>query len=297
MKKNVLFILIWVPGADKSTWVNTYCDQNPNTVVVSSDAIREELFGSEEDQQNPQQVFSLAHERVKYALSTGKDCIFDATNVVDKYRKAFIQDAKDCNALCEAVLFATDPDIAKQQNAARSRVVPEDVIDGMLKRFIWPRRSEGFDSISIVRSGRNNKSLEDYLLLNDIPHDCPQYHGSGVMEHMIAVQELDKDRWFADVLRYHDIGKYICKNFMYRGKPSNIANYFGHAEVGAYLAACAGMDYIKCVLIATHMDQFMRDWSPAKIPVEISEDEDFLEAFYRIHELDELESRMSVEMT
>lgn len=38
----------------------------------------------------------------------------------------------------------------------------------------------------------------------------------------------------------------------------------------------------------------MRDWSPEKIPGEIQEDPQLLEAFYKLHELDMLESKQSL---
>lgn len=287
-------IMMGLPGSGKSTIAQELIT-GENDVIISTDSIREELFGSEADQQRPELVFQTAHKRIREALSDGKNVVFDATNLVRKYRKCFIDDKVVMPGVKTiGYLVATEIDLVLEQNRSRERVVPEDVIESMLKRFNWPLKSEGFDEIVIHKSNRNTHDLEYYLEQNNMDHDCPDFHKGTIMEHMLNVEALGEDFIYPEVLRFHDIGKYITKSFTYRGKPSDRANYFGHADVGAYLAACTGLEYVKCVLIATHMDQFMRDWSPEKIPSEIKENPQLLEAFYKLHELDMLESKQSL---
>ena len=43
-------MLIGLPAAGKSTWSKKYIECNPDTILVSSDAIREEVFGDINDQ-------------------------------------------------------------------------------------------------------------------------------------------------------------------------------------------------------------------------------------------------------
>lgn len=293
MEKTKFFMMIGLPGSGKSFYAKELAERE-NAVIISSDAIRGELWGDESDQREPEKVFSLVHERIRENINNGKNVIYDATNLVKRYREGFLKDAGDAEKI--AVIIATEPDVVKQQNSSRTRVVPEEVIDNMLKKFNWPRTAEGFGKIEIVRSERNTTTLEEYLDKNNIDHDCPEFHIGTVKEHMIGVQELaDENLWYSDVLRYHDIGKYLTKSFMYKGKVSDRANYFGHADVSGYLAACAGMSYIKCLLIASHMDQFFKNWDPTSIPSEIRTDIRYRTAFFDIHNYDILESKNSLE--
>ena len=46
-------------GSGKSTIAQKLAEENPNTVIVSSDAIREELTGNYEDQEHNEEVFKI----------------------------------------------------------------------------------------------------------------------------------------------------------------------------------------------------------------------------------------------
>ena len=78
------YMLVGISGSGKSFVAEQvkriYKNHLVNIEVHSSDAIRKELWGDENDQQNPQKVFQILHKRVKNALSEGKDVIYDATN-------------------------------------------------------------------------------------------------------------------------------------------------------------------------------------------------------------------------
>lgn len=61
-------------------------ETNEKTVIVSSDNIRKELYGDENIQGNPEEVFNLVHERILQSLNNGVNVIYDATNLKRKYR-------------------------------------------------------------------------------------------------------------------------------------------------------------------------------------------------------------------
>ena len=52
MNKPTLWIMCGLNGSGKSTFATQIFNENPNTVIVSSDAIREELTGNYEDQEH-----------------------------------------------------------------------------------------------------------------------------------------------------------------------------------------------------------------------------------------------------
>jgi predicted kinase len=80
-EKTICTFMVGIPGCGKSTYAKSL-----GLPVVSTDEIREEINGDVENQNNGALVFDLAYERVADFLAHGKDCIFDATNVVAKYR-------------------------------------------------------------------------------------------------------------------------------------------------------------------------------------------------------------------
>ena len=82
-------MLCGLPGSGKSTWANQ--NKRENTIILSSDKIREELFGAEEIQGNPKQVFNLLYKRAEEALKQEKNVIIDSTNLSRANREKFIK--------------------------------------------------------------------------------------------------------------------------------------------------------------------------------------------------------------
>ena len=76
-KKPILSMLVGLPGSGKSTYSKTQKD----FVIHSSDALREELYGDENCQDNNTDLFAILHSRIKTDLIDGKNVIYDATNI------------------------------------------------------------------------------------------------------------------------------------------------------------------------------------------------------------------------
>ena len=84
-------MMVGLPGSGKSTVADKYY---PNAVWVSSDAIREELWGDASDQRNPEVVFEEMERRTLEALNDYHDVVYDATNLHSRTRKKLVTSIK-----------------------------------------------------------------------------------------------------------------------------------------------------------------------------------------------------------
>lgn len=244
-----VYMLCGLPASGKSTYAKEIA-KNDNTEIFSSDAIRKELYGSEEDQQNPQKVFQILHKRVKTALQNGNSAVYDATNLVSKRRKAFLDELKKipCKKVC--ILFMQPKQELLDRDSGRDRHVGEHVIDRMLKQFEPPMYSEGWDEIHIIWSHRRmfipqpySKALLDFDQQNSHHSLTLGKHmrkADGNIGDMIFERELDLSHEQVMHLHaaayWHDIGKYYTQVFHDgKGNPTEEAHYYGHEKVGSYI--------------------------------------------------------------
>lgn len=142
-----LTILIGLPGSGKTTIA---ANKKADTVLVSSDAIRAELYGKEEVQGNPSEVFSRYYGKIEYALVTNKDVICDATNITKMSRSRSIELAKKYGYNVKAIFINKDANTCIHQQQKRERQVPISVILRMAKNLEEPTYSEGFNEIVTI---------------------------------------------------------------------------------------------------------------------------------------------------
>lgn len=260
--ENLFIMTVGVPGSGKSTYFKKMKDKE-NWVHISSDDIREELFGSAQNQEHNQEVFQEMRKRSAEAIRQNKNVYYDATNINRKKRRNFLKDMKiialSHSYSFECILFAVPAQICKERNFIRERKVPENVIERMVKQFQVPTFSEGWDNIirlaPAARTGILEKKLKEAcFLFHDNPH-----HKLSIGDHMIKAYEIGvqtngealqyhlKTRYSREVLeaaRYHDIGKPECKVFCnWRGEPTKIAHFYSHDNVSAYNYLCYVTDF------------------------------------------------------
>lgn len=220
--------------------------ENPNILVVSSDAIRKELYGSEEDQSHNQEVFNEVFKRTRAALADDLHVIVDSTNLSRKRRIAFLKQFKDCEK--RATVFAIPVEVCCERNNSRERTVPQYVMDRMYRSFEPPHWVEGFNSISII-SYDSLVRIDDVLAENArCDHDNPHHKLSCGMHCYAAADYIEtkygdcEDVFINDnysVLyfsaKYHDVSKYKVKVFHnMKGEPTIDAHYYFHQNVSAY---------------------------------------------------------------
>lgn len=125
---NPTFIMmVGLPYSGKSYYAEKLSKEY-GAVVYSSDAIRAEILGDVQDQNNNGKVFEVLHRRVYDDLSNGKSVIYDATNINYKRRMDTIQRLKriPCEKVC--YLMATPFSECVERSKYRDRVVPYEVL-------------------------------------------------------------------------------------------------------------------------------------------------------------------------
>ena len=145
-------LLCAVPGAGK-TYFAKVAEESGEYKLVSSDDIREALWGDASIQKNLKRVFSEMEARTIANLQEGYNVIYDATNIKRKDRLSILNKVKE---LCPSVgtyclRFDVPLDECIRRAAARERKVSADVIYRMAERFEEPQYDEGWDYICTVR--------------------------------------------------------------------------------------------------------------------------------------------------
>ena len=297
-----LIILCGLPGSGKSQYALNYKAVDDAickdfTVIHSSDAIREELFGDANSQEDNGRVFELMRKRAKEDLRAGKTVIYDATNVTRKARRGAINLATKSDTI-ECHIIWADPIECKHRDSVRDRKVGPEVIEKMLRRWQSPWYDEGFDNIC-VHLNQNEFDQVKYVASMasnmHIPHNNP-HHTLGVWEHCMqaysnATQIIKDDKQICKSDCYaisaatfwHDIGKPWTKGYKANKETGVIdyshAHYYNHHCVGGYLSYGLFLNYhvignanmynicLISYLITNHMEPFFnshyyRDLNP-----------------------------------
>lgn len=262
-----LTILVGLAASGKSTVASKM--EQKGAVVVSSDAIRKELFGDESVQFNPTKVFQIFNERIINALRRGDEWVVaDACNIWCRKRKHLIQQVRAAipEVRITAFIIATRLGQLYSNDENRARSVGRDVIKRQLCQFQMPCYWEGFDSIELYYPFKARKSWfrEIYFKENEIPHDNPHHQLPTITDHMNAaffdaMKDGVESPTILTAIELHDIGKFFVKTFDDRG----VAHYYNHANVGAYFSLFVTMvdkaNPIRVAqLIQYHMEPFFR---------------------------------------
>lgn len=304
-----LNIMIGIPGSGKSNYAKK-CLINDNTEYLSSDDIRIELYGFE-DQTHNNVVFETMKKRTLNALRNGKDVIYDATNLSKKRRNGIISEARKLSAQINAYLCCTPINIILERNITRvERQLPWDKLVQMIQSIEPPMYYEGFDNIYLIDGGMYNDVYDYNFLIKECSgynQDNP-HHYETLEEHIKAVTKKAESlgekltlRNDAEILRqaarYHDFGKLYTKSF---NDKKGYYVYYGHDKVSTYLYLChirkqnlidelnrvrlCDSHYQTAALILNHMEWYRReDMTPIK---ELFNDDDLYYMLELLHEAD-----------
>ena len=239
-----LTMLIGIPASGKSTTAKRLAEEGH--IILSSDEIRVELFGSEgfpdgekEREKLQRAVYSEIRKRARYHLENGRSVVIDATNLNRKKRIKLLSYFNEVPCHKKAMLFITSPEVCKERNkmCPIGKQVPSEDMDRLLRGFEVPVMGEGWDEIIPIIG--SDKYEFPFHLLADFSQDNP-HHTLTLSGHMDAAREYASSHGYSErlvkICALHDIGKLLTKEFRnYKGEPSKTAHFYGHENVGAYL--------------------------------------------------------------
>ena len=259
-------MLVGLPASGKSTKAQNLAEEC-NAILFSSDALREELFGDVNHQDNNQELFVELHRRIKNCLKDGRSAIYDACNISYKRRMAFISELKNipCEKIC--IVMATPYEECLKRNKERERNVPEYVIEKMYRTFDIPWDYEGWDDILVLYNGPEpcyGHPLNFYNQYKHFKQDNTHHTltlGQHCMDTCAALNDTSKELKTAGLL--HDCGKPFCKTFANsKGEVTEQAHYYNHEHVGSYCSLFYGDHYERtnpiyiATLIRWHMQPY-----------------------------------------
>lgn len=158
-------VMSGVSGSGKSTWAENYKANQESFgkkyKIISTDAIRKEILGSEENQADGKKIFEIAFSRISKSLKNKENVIFDATNLVSKNRRAIINKFRNIfgvKFICVYMNTSLKDCLARQN--LRKRKVPNEVVSRQMLKSSVPIYEEGWDKIIII-VGENASEEKD----------------------------------------------------------------------------------------------------------------------------------------
>lgn len=228
-------MMVGLPASGKSTYAKNFNQYGEYFEIISSDAIRKELFGDESVQKDNGKVFGEVFKRTKNNLLRGNNVIVDATFINRKSRKGILEMvSKIDNVTKEAIVMTTPYHVCVARDMERDRTVGKDVIKKFLMRFQIPMYSEGFDDISIVK---HDYHPDDTSNIYGHSINNPHHEEDDLVNHCIGAKVYVKSHYnvgscnLLEACLYHDVGFPMTETVDDNG----ISHYYGHESVGAYL--------------------------------------------------------------
>lgn len=287
-----LFVAVGLPGSGKTFIYDHYYSF---AEYVSSDKIREEVFGDVNDQTHNGEVFNIMFNRTIAALTADRSVYYDATNISAKRRINFLKEIERIISVEKICILNVPPlEIVKERNQSRDRKVPEYVIDRMLRNFEIPTPFEGWDDIIIYGSDVNSDCLHEMVKAAKLISHDNHHHSLTIGDHMEAAQRYmikHPERCYLNITAalFHDIGKPYCKVFHNsKNEPTEEAHYYNHENIGAYFYLSHSEDSLSDLYIASlinhHMDHYKGESYIKKIANRF--DNDFMRDLELLHEAD-----------
>jgi predicted kinase len=158
-----LVVLVGAAGSGKSTLAARLFAPDE---IVSSDALRAAVSGSEADQTASAVAFRILHRTLERRLADRAMTVIDATNTRAEHRRPLLTRARAAGVPAVALILDLSGAQVHAQNAARTeRVVDRAVVDRHLtsiRQTVDDGRlaTEGFDQVVILRSTQDVEDLK-----------------------------------------------------------------------------------------------------------------------------------------
>lgn len=248
----IFYITIGVPGSGKSTGIKNLS----NAIVVSTDDIREQLFGNliwGNIPENNTKVWKQAREQLKELFLSGTDVVLDATNLSRKRRSNWFNMATKYGYQSTALYFDEPWNIIKERNKDREgtdKHIPLYKLKEMYVRVEPPLEFEApnleitiiapnivkiMSSMNAVTDNRVNlkQTLSDFIqpMLGSgqyFSYENGKYHQESLYAHLSLCQALgnmSKYPLLGVVGAFHDIGKDFVRKYV---EKDNTWTYYNH---------------------------------------------------------------------
>lgn len=240
-KKPKLFIMVGLSASGKSSIAKGLAEDH-KAVIISSDAIREEICDNVSDQSKNEEVFKIFHKRIRKHLYEKTNVIADATNITMKARRAIINNVKKMDVEIIAYIVPKRIEECIRDNMDREHPVPEEVIYKQEKRFQIPFIEEGLDKIIVHNFDFSLRYKLYPLEMIEEMYGFNQknpHHNMDLGRHCSFTYNLftlgkstiySYEYGFYMGIRLHDIGKLFTQTFDEDG----IAHYYNHSSIGCY---------------------------------------------------------------
>ena len=157
-----LVVLVGAAGSGKSTLGARLFAPDE---ILSSDALRAAVSGSEADQAASGVAFRILHRTIERRLAKGEMTVVDATNTKAEHRRPLLARARAAATPTVAIILDLRPSQIHAQNTARTERVVDPVV---VERHLAAIRQtvdkgeltvEGFDHVVLLRTPADVTSL------------------------------------------------------------------------------------------------------------------------------------------
>jgi predicted kinase len=158
-------LLIGPPGSGKSTLAQRMQAGLPHRCLVSTDQIRQDLYGNAAEQGSWPEIEAEVIRRIGQGVEQGQSVIYDATNTQRSWRIALLRRLAPLGADWIGWYLTTPLATCHQWNQSRERQVPAGVIDAAhaALRQCPPLPSEGFWAVYALGAEANADQVEGRL--------------------------------------------------------------------------------------------------------------------------------------
>jgi predicted kinase len=165
MDRRLGHMLIGPPGSGKSTLAQHMQVWLPHSCLVSTDQIRQDLYGDAAEQGAWPAIEAEVVRQMAQAIEKGQTVIYDATNTQRLWRIAFLQRLQPLGMAWIGWHLTTPLAICQQRNRQRSRQVPAPVITTCYEALqrCPPLVSDGFWAIYAVDDQTPDRQVAAYL--------------------------------------------------------------------------------------------------------------------------------------
>ena len=135
-------MLTAIPASGKSTWAKKYQETHPNTMIVSSDAIRYEVTGSFNDHSQQPLVWETFDKRIhEYAKIDDVTVILDALNDTNWVRLKYLTSTPEFDKKI-LVKLPFNIDQSQKFNGMRDTDVrvPDEALKQLIEKFEQPSK-------------------------------------------------------------------------------------------------------------------------------------------------------------